>query len=110
MNLWDWSEPDWHVDVIVIRSGGRDAKGNPLPAQEISREGVTVCPRSTEDPLDRSDVASSTAVLYDEDTAFRYQSTDRIRVPVGALMAGEWAVAGRPGEWPMGSEVGLSKA
>lgn len=106
----DWSTADWHVDVIVIRSGGRDAKGNPLPAQEIPRTGVTVAPRSTEDPLDRSDVASSTAVLYDEDTSFRYQSTDRIRVPAGTLMAGEWSVAGRPGEWPMGSEVGLSKA
>ncbi|WNM72232.1 head-to-tail stopper [Arthrobacter phage Gusanita] len=105
----DWSTADWHVDVIVLRGGGRDARGNPLPVVEIPRSGVTVGPRSTQDPLDRSDVTSATAVLYDEDTTFRYLPKDRIRVPEGALMAGEWSVEGRPGEWPMGSEVGLTK-
>ncbi|AYN59007.1 head-to-tail stopper [Arthrobacter phage Ryan] len=105
----DWAAADGRVDVIVLRGGGRDSRGNPLPVQEIPRARVTVGPRSTQDPLDRSDVTSSTAVLYDEDTTFRYLPKDRIRVPEGALMAGEWSVEGRPGEWPMGSEVGLTK-
>ncbi|QYC54930.1 head-to-tail stopper [Arthrobacter phage Popper] len=105
----DWASADWQVDVVVLRGGGRDTRGNPLPVQEIPRRGVTVCPRSTQDPLDRSDVADSTAVLYDEDTTFHYQPTDRIRVPAGGRMAGDWSVSGLPGEWPMGSEIGLSK-
>lgn len=99
----------WRVDVVVIRGGGRDAKGNPLPSYEIPVADCVVAPRSTVDPIDRSDVVDGNGVLY-RDPGFTFLSTDRIRVPGGALMAGEWAVEGRPGEWPMGVEVGLVRA
>jgi hypothetical protein len=101
--------PD-ETDIVVLRAGGRDPRGNPLPAQEIPRGGVLIAPRATRDPLDRSDVVDSNAVLYDADTTFLYLSTDRIRVPAGFRMAGDWSVDGRPGEWPGGSEVGLVRA
>lgn len=98
----------WLTDVVVIRGGGRDAKGNPLPSQEIFATGCAVGPRATSEPLDRSDVVSSSAVLYkDPEPGFKFLPSDRIRVPAGALMAGTWAVDGRPGEWPKGWEVGL---
>lgn len=97
----------WRTDVVVVRSGGRDKRGIPLPSEEFHRPGVLVAPRATSDPVDRSDVTSSTAVLYDTDVSFRYLSTDRVRVPDGARMAGEWMVDGRPGEWPAGTELGL---
>jgi hypothetical protein len=97
----------WRVDVVVLRGGGRDAKGNPLPEVEIPRPGVLVGARSTAEPLERSDVTDNKAVLYDGDAAFRYLSTDRVRVPAGSRMAGTWSVDGRPSEWPYGSEVGL---
>ena len=100
----------WLTSVTVIRGGGRDAKGNPLPTTEITRTGVVIAPRATADPVDRSDVTSSTAVLYDGDGSFIYQSTDRIRVPAGARMAGDWSVDGRPSEWPLGTEIGLVRA
>ncbi|MBG6083241.1 hypothetical protein [Zhihengliuella flava] len=100
--------PDaWKSPVTVLRSGGRDDKGNPLEDQEIPRGRLLVAPRATNDPVDRSDVADVTAVLYDEDTTFRYYSTDRIRIDAPNRMAGTWQVDGRPGEWPAGSEVGL---
>lgn len=99
----------WLTDVIVLRGGGRDAKGNPLPVSEIPVTGCLIAPRATADPVDRSDVIDGKAVLY-RDPGFTFQSTDRIRVPRGARMAGDWSVEGRPGEWPYGSEVGLVRA
>jgi len=99
----------WRVDVIVIRSGGRDAKGNPLPSQEIAVKDCILGPRATTDPTDHSDVTSSTAVLY-RDPGFTFLPADRIRVPVGKRMAGTWSVDGRPGEWPHGWEIGLVMA
>lgn len=104
--LPDW----WKTDVVVVRSGGRDLRGNPLPAQEIPRKRVLVGQRGTNDPVtDLSDTTEDTAVLYDADTSFRYFSTDRIRVPETARMAGEWSVGGRPGEWPFGTEIQLER-
>jgi len=96
----------YRTDVTVIRGGGRDAKGNPLPSQEIPLRNCIMAPRATSDPVDRSDVTSSTAVLY-RDPGFTFLPADRIRVPVGARMAGMWSVDGRPAEWPDGWEVGL---
>ncbi|WP_461169269.1 hypothetical protein [Arthrobacter sp. Z1-15] len=101
----------WRTDVIVIRGGGRDNKGNPQPTQEIPVKDCIVGARATADPLDHSDVVDSKAVLYrDSDPGFSFLSTDRVRVPAGKKMAGDWSVEGRPGEWPLGDEVGLVRA
>jgi len=99
----------WRTDVVVLRGGGRDAKGNPLPSQEIPVTDCLIGPRATADPVDRADVVSSTAVLY-RDPGFTFLPADRVIVPAGARMAGTWSVDGRPGEWPYGSEVGLVMA
>lgn len=96
----------WRVDVVVLRGGGRDPKGNPLPAQEIAVTDCIVAARATVDPVDRSDVVSSTAVLY-RDPGFTFLPADRIKIPAGKRMAGTWSVEGRPGEWPHGWEIGL---
>lgn len=96
----------WRVDVTVLRGGGRDAKGNPLPVMEIPVKDCLIGARATADPLDRADVSSSTAVLY-RDPGFTFLPSDRIRVPEGARMAGTWSVDGRPGEWPGGWEIAL---
>ncbi|MDQ0102350.1 hypothetical protein J2T10_001996 [Paenarthrobacter nicotinovorans] len=104
--------PDaWRADVVVLRGGGRDPKGNPLPATEVAVNDCIVGPRATREPADRSDIVSSTAVLYrDPDESFSFLPKDRVRVPTGALMAGEWSVDGLPGEWPLGVEVGLVRS
>lgn len=100
----------WKTDVVVVRSGGRDTRGNPLPAQEIPRKRVLVGQRGTNDPVsDLSDATEDTAVMYDADTTFRYQPTDRIRVPDTSRMSGEWSVKGLPGEWPLGTEIQLER-
>lgn len=110
MNFVKRFPKSWLTDAVVIRGGGRDKKGNPLPTEEIPRKDVLIAPRATADPVDRSDVTTGTSVLYDGDMTFVYLSTDRLRIPEGARMAGEWSVDGRPGEWPYGSEVGLVRA
>ena len=109
MNPLGMFPKSWLVTVTVLRGGGRDAKGNPLPTQEIQVSGCLIGSRATADPVDRSDVVDGKAVLY-RGPGFRFLAADRIRVPDGAMMAGEWSVDGRPGEWPFGSEVGLVRA
>ncbi len=99
----------WRTSVTVIRSGGRDAKGNLLPSTEIQVAECMIGARSTADPVDRSDVVDNTAVLY-RGVGFTFLSTDRIRVPDGARMAGTWSIDGRPAEWPFGVEIGLVRA
>lgn len=99
----------WRVDVTVLRSGGRDAKGNPLPVQEIVVTDCLVGSRATADPVDRSAVTDGKAILY-RDPGFTFLPSDQIRIPDGARMAGLWSVDGRPGDWPQGVEVGLVKA
>lgn len=98
----------WRTDVIVLRGGGRDTQGNPLPVVEVPVKDCIVGPRMTADPIDRSDATDDKVYLYrDLDPAFSFLPTDRVRVPAGARMAGDWSVDGRPGEWPLGVEVGL---
>lgn len=100
--------PEWFVDVTVLRSEGRDPKGNPTPALEIPATRCAVAPRSTAEPNNRSEVVDSTAVLYrDHEPGFVFLPGDRVRISPGDRMAGEWKVEGRPGEWPDGWEVGL---
>lgn len=97
--------------MVVLRSGGRDVKGNPLPDVEIPKDNCLIAPRSTVDPVDRSDVVVANPALYrDFEPGFMFLSTDRIRVPDGARMAGDWEVDGLPSEWPMGVEVPLKRS
>ncbi|WP_138443523.1 hypothetical protein [Sinomonas susongensis] len=101
----------WRTDIVVLRGGGRDAKGNPLPVQEIPVTDCLLAPRGTAEPLDRTNGFDSSAVLYhDPDPGLVFLASDRIKVPEGARMAGTWSVTGRPGEWPHGWEVGLERA
>ena len=100
----------WYVTVTRVRGGGTDARGNPLPAERVSVRGCLIGPRSTEDPLDWSQVLDNTAALYRHETAPVFRAGDVVEVPEGARMAGRWKVAGRPGEWPLGLEVPLERA
>lgn len=101
----------WRTSVVVLRGGGRDAKGNPLPVQEIAVDDCLMAARATAEPVDRSEAVDSRAVLYHApEDGLVFLAADRIRVPDGARMAGTWTVDGRPGEWPFGWEVGLERA
>lgn len=97
----------WKTDVTVLRGGGRDPFGNPLPTEEIPVTGCLAAARSTAEPLDRTDLTEARGVLYHDD--FEFQPTDRIRFPETATLRGTWAVAGEPSRWPMGIEVPLRK-
>ena len=91
----------WRSDATVVRSGGRDSKGNPLPDTELPITDVLIAPRATNDPLDRSDVLTSENVVYHN--SFVFLPTDKLRIPAGNRMAGLWRVDGRTEEWPMGT-------
>lgn len=100
----------WHTDVTVLR-GGRDAKGNPLPVEEIEVAGCLFADKTSADDMGFSDLIDADAALYrDPDNVFRFEHTDRIRIPDGARGAGEWSVAGRVQEWPYGVVVPLKLA
>lgn len=98
----------WKTDALIIRNGGRDNKGNPKPDTEIPITGFLIAPRATSDPVDQSDVVAATVVGYH--ASFGFQSTDRIRIPAGKRMAGDWSIDGLPKEWPHGSELPLKRA
>ena len=96
----------WRVDVVVVRGGGRDDRGDPLPVTELPVAGCLVGPRATSEPVDRADLVDAGAVLYrDPQPSFTFLSTDRIRTPDGV----EWQVDGDPKVWPKGVEVPLRR-
>lgn len=102
---------DWLTDVIVLRGGGRDAKGNPQPPTEIPVDGCLFADKTTAEQMGFSDVVDADAAIYrDPDAGFRFESTDRVRIPDGARGAGVWSVSGRVQEWPLGVVVPLRKA
>ena len=96
--------PDsWKTTATLIRGGGRDPRGNPLPTTEEPVQGGIFAPRSTAEPVDRSDLTDATAVLYMPPGATA-KSTDRVRVS-----GRTWAVDGEISVWPLGVEVPLRK-
>lgn len=100
----------WRTDVTVIRGGGRDDRGNQTPVTEITVTGCAVGWSSSTEPEDRSELTESVANLYrDQDSEFRFLSTDRIRVPAGHPCDGTWFVDGRAREWPKGVHVPLKE-
>lgn len=99
---------DDYVDVVVLRGGGHDQWGEPRPVEEIVVKDCLVGGSSTSDDTPRSEVVDSTANLY-RGPGFTFQSTDRVVVPSGAPMAGEWAVEGIPQEWAQGVHVALRR-
>ena len=97
---------EWLTDVVVLRSGGRDPKGNPLPVEEIAVTDCLIGARATSEPGGFSMQVSTEMALYrDPDPEFSFLPSDRIRVPDGSPMAGEWAVDGRAMEFPLGVHV-----
>lgn len=98
----------WRTDITVLRGGGRDEWNNISPVVEIPVKDCVVGGSSSNEDVPRSELVDSTANLYRE-PGFTFLSTDRIRVPEGAFMAGEYSVEGVPHEWPMGTHVALKR-
>lgn len=100
----------WKTDVLVKRSGGRDAKGDPIPGTEHTVTDVLVVASESSEPIqDRAEDPSTSAVAYGPVGA-DVRFTDRIVVPAGHLMAGTYEVVGDPAFYPLGTVVGLRRA
>jgi len=95
----------WKCDVVVLRGGGRDPRGNPLPTEEIPLADCLIGPRATSEGEQFMVTSTDMALYRDPDPEFSFRSSDRIRIPEGQRMAGEWAVDGRPLEYPLGVHV-----
>ncbi|UNX54085.1 hypothetical protein MF406_14205 [Georgenia sp. TF02-10] len=54
---------EWLCTVTVLRPGPPDRYGYPGPDVEIEVDGCLLASRSTSDPVDRTDLTSSTGVL-----------------------------------------------
>lgn len=96
---------DW-MTTVLIRRGGRDEDGNPLPTTDHPVPGCMVGPRATRDPVDRSDVTETFVTLYGP-PRMDVRSTDVLVVPDDHPMRGKYQVNGDPGYWPSGTEVPL---
>ena len=100
----------WRTSVTVLRGGGRDDRGDPLPVTELPVETCIVGPRSSGEPMERGDVVSFELSIYrDPDPSFRFLSTDRIVVPDTALNPGTYEVEGKPREFPLGVEIPIKE-
>lgn len=98
----------WLTAVTVLRSG-LDAKGNPLPESSHAIGPCLVGWRSTQDPVDRSDLTTDTAVAYCDDPAADIVAGDRVTIPPGPWPYGEFWVDGSVKPWQMGLEIPLRR-
>lgn len=89
------------VKVTILATAGRNADGDPIPAQQITNVPALLIPGLTSEPLNRADDTVTTAsMLLDASRTIR--PTDRVRVETTAL-AGLWNVAGDPS--PAGDRI-----
>ena len=100
----------WYVSVTLTRGGGRDARGNPLPAATTALPDALIAPGNGDDPTDWSAVVEGTATVYWYDRPdMDVRNGDVLEIPAGQHMAGRWLVDGRPAQWPMGTAVRVSR-
>lgn len=85
----------WQVVVTIHRSGGRDARGNPLPSVDVPDVPALLKPSSTSDPTDWSEDAAAAADLL-LPAGTQIASTDQVTVTTAGPLAGRWRVDGLP--------------
>lgn len=101
---------DWRTEVTVIRTGGHDSYGDPLPAQEIQVTDCLIGQWAGGATGNASNVTEADVTLFrDPDPQFQFHSTDQIRIPDNARMAGLWSIVGHPIETPLGTEVKIKE-
>lgn len=84
--------------VDVLRPGGSDPDGDPLPGQVLELAGVLLAPRgeSSEDDARGEQVTAGLTAYCPPDADVR--ATDRLRVRSGPYR-GAWDVVGEPAAW-----------
>ncbi|MGO1562604.1 MAG: hypothetical protein ACTHW7_12345 [Actinomycetaceae bacterium] len=109
MSIVDRFPAEWLTDVTVLRGGGRDRFGNPLPEEEIPLDGCLAGWGTTTEHTDRTDRTVAQATLYRRRDDFRWRSTDRVRITEDSMLPGTWAIDGEPKIWPTDVEIGLTR-
>lgn len=102
---------EWLTSVVQRRGGGRDSRGNPKTETERSVGPVAVGWRTSSDPVDRAELTTDSAVLYDQSGTTDWEGSDRVVIPADYPgPTGTWQVEGQPKRWPLGYECALRRA
>lgn len=100
--------------MTVLRSGGRDEHGDPLPGTEHVIDKVVVAPRAATEISDRGETIVVGLQVFPP-FGSDIRATDRVRIDVPPW-AGTFDVVGEPGNWQSpftgrkaGMEVALTR-
>lgn len=85
------------ISVTVVRSGGRDEHGDPVPGTEHVIDKVVVAPRPGVEDDDKGETVIVGLQLFAPFEA-DILPTDRVRIDLPAW-AGTYDVVGDPGRW-----------
>lgn len=85
----------WKATATLHRSGGKDPRGNPLPATDVDLGTVVIVPGDSSEPVDRDQSAVTTAQLITRVDGPAIASTDRVTI-TGSPLAGTYQVVGDP--------------
>lgn len=99
--------PDWYIDVTVIREGEKNPYGDPIgdPVEHVLSNVLFDPGTSTNEP-DRIELTEDAAKLYSEDPAADVRNGDRVKFTVYGVDY-SYSVAGNPLRYPMGCVIGL---
>lgn len=97
--------PEWLIDVVVHRGGGRNTDGTLNSAVQLPLSGVLFAPNSDGEPSEHSEQTAASPALYFDTDSFVFVSTDRVELPDGRV----YAVDGDPEVWPLDGVVNLRK-
>lgn len=101
---------EWYVHPILTTADRTDPKGRRIPGESRQLPPALMAPAQSVDPEgDRSAVLDTLAALYFHQLRVEATAGDRITIPAGEFMAGEWTVSGRPAQWPQGTTINLER-
>lgn len=94
--------------ATLLIGGGRDSWGNLLPVTETPLPGCLLSPDPRTELDNLAEKSETTAKLHFKEH-ITVPKNARIRTPIGAPIAGTFAVDGDPIYWALGVEVPLRK-
>lgn len=88
------------MNVTVLRPGGRDRHGDPIPGTSFTVVGCVISPRRASGPAEDNDLGETVIVGYTlyAPYAADIRATDQVQITDPGF-AGTFDVVGEPGSW-----------